>query len=137
MQSKPPTKVSLRWTENLAFVVRARDHTMVTDGDSGMGLSPVELLAASLAACMGTDVAHILARGRQGMTGLTVQLDADRSQENPHRFVRVHIHFALTGDVNQAQLERAIALSHEKYCSVWHSLRQDIALELTSSLAPA
>ncbi len=136
MQSKPPTKVSLRWTENLAFVVRARDHAIVTDGDSTMGISPVELLAASLAACMGTDVAHILARGRQGLTGLDVQLEADRAQENPHRFVRVRIHFAVTGEVNQAQLERAIALSHEKYCSVWHSLRQDIALELTSSLAP-
>jgi uncharacterized OsmC-like protein len=46
------------------------------------------------------------------------------------------IDFAVKGEVNPAQLERAIQLSHEKYCSVWHSMRQDIPLECTSSINP-
>ena len=85
--SKPPTRVSLRWTGELAFVVRARNHTIVTDGNSETGLSPVELMAAALASCMGTDVAHILAKGRQGLEGLDVEIVADRADDNPHRFV--------------------------------------------------
>jgi len=136
MTPKPPTRVTLRWTGDLAFVTRARDHAIVTDGDSKTGLSPVELLAAALAACMGTDVAHILAKGRQGLEGLDVELVADRAEENPHRFVRVRIHFDVTGEVSASQLERAIALSHEKYCSVWHSMRQDVPLEMTSTIRP-
>ena len=134
--SKPPTRVSLRWTGDLAFVVRARNHTIVTDGNSETGLSPVELMAAALASCMGTDVAHILAKGRQGLEGLDVEIVADRAEDNPHRFVHVRLHFAVKGEVNSAQLERAIQLSHEKYCSVWHSMRQDIPLECTSSINP-
>ncbi len=109
---------------------------MVTDGNSETGLSPVELMAAALASCMGTDVAHILAQGRQGLEGLDVEIVADRAEDNPHRFVRVRLHFAVKGEVNPAQLERAIQLSHEKYCSVWHSMRQDIPLECTSSINP-
>lgn len=134
--SKPPTRVSLRWTGDLAFVVRARNHAIVTDGNSETGLSPVELMSAALAACMGTDVAHILAKGRQGLEGLDVEIVADRADDNPHRFVHVRLHFAVKGEVNPAQLERAIQLSHEKYCSVWHSMRQDIPLECTSSINP-
>ena len=133
---KPPTRVSLRWTGDLAFVVRARNHTIVTDGNSETGLSPVELMAAALASCMGTDVAHILAKGRQGLDGLDVEIVADRADDNPHRFVGVRLHFAVKGEVNSTQLERAIQLSHEKYCSVWHSMRQDVPLECTSSINP-
>jgi len=131
---KPATRVSLRWTGELAFVVRARNHSIVTDANSETGLSPVELMAAALAACMGTDVAHILAKGRQGLEGLDVEIIAERADDNPHRFTKVRLNFDVAGDVNAAQLERAIQLSHEKYCSVWHTMRQDIALECTSSI---
>jgi hypothetical protein len=61
--------------------------------------------------------AHILARGRQGLEGLDVEIVADRADDNPHRFVHLRLHFAVKGEVNSAQLERAIQLSHEKYCS--------------------
>jgi putative redox protein len=133
---KPPTRVLLRWTGGLAFVVRARNHTIVTDGNSETGPSPVELMAAALASCMGTDVAHILAKGRQGLEALDVDILADRAEDNPHRFVRIRVNFDVKGDVQQSQLDRAIQLSHEKYCSVWHSMRQDVPLECTSSIKP-
>jgi putative redox protein len=83
---------------------------------------------------MATDVALILTRGRQPLRGLEVELHATRANSDPRRFVSVRIHFAVQGLVDPAQLERAIALSRDKYCSVWHSLRQDITLETTTSI---
>jgi putative redox protein len=80
---------------------------------------------------MGIDLAHILSRGRHAFRDLRVHLEAERSPEDPHRLVRVSLHFAIAGEVAAEAVERAIALSREKYCSVWHSMRQDIDLEVT------
>jgi putative redox protein len=135
--AKPTTRVALRWTGDLAFLASSRSHSIVTDGDSHLGLSPVELLGVSIAACMGTDVAHILGRGRQDLRAMDVNLEADRADDDPHRLVAVRLHFTVRGEVSQAHLDRAITLSKEKYCSVWHSLRQDLPLEVTTSIDPA
>ena len=135
--AKPPSRVSVRWTGDLAFVAMARDHAIVVDGDSHTGVSPVELLGLSLATCLGTDVAHILGRGRHDLRGLDVELVADRADDNPHRFVAVRLHFKVKGDVSQSALDRAIALSRDKYCSVWHSMRQDLPIEVTTTISEA
>lgn len=137
MAEKPPVVVTADWIDGLAFTMRSGVHETVTDGDSVSGLSPVQLLGAALAGCMATDVALILTRGRQPLRSLTVTLTGRRADRDPHRLLAVDIHFAVGGDVNPAQLERAIALSREKYCSVWHSLREDIVLETTTSIDPA
>ena len=106
---------------------------MMLDSAGVAGPSPVQALGFALAGCMATDVAHILAKGR----GLRAHLIADRSQEDPHRFVRVTLHITVEGDVPADTVERAIALSREKYCSVWHSMRNDIAFTVTREQAPA
>jgi len=137
MPVKPPTIVTAEWTGDLAFTVRAGEHVIVTDGDAVTGLSPVQLLGAALAGCMATDVALILTRGRQPLKALKVSLSARRASDDPHRVVGVQIHFAVGGDVNPAQLDRAVQLSRDKYCSVWHSMREDITLETTTSIDPA
>lgn len=137
MPPKPPVVVTAEWTGDLAFAVRSGDHAIVTDGDSRQGLSPVQLLGAALAGCMATDVALVLTRGRQPLRSLTVSLSGTRADDDPHRLLAVTIHFAVGGDVNPAQLDRAIALSREKYCSVWHSLREDITLTTTTAIDPA
>jgi len=72
------------------------------------------------------DVVHILRKGRYDLRGLKVSLVAQRAQEDPHRITSVTIEIAVTGVVPAAQVQRAMDLSHEKYCSVWHSMRQDI-----------
>ena len=97
----------------------------------------MQLLGAALAGCMATDVALILTRGRQPLKTLTVSLSARRAEYDPHRVVAVAIHFAVGGDVNPAHLDRAVQLSHDKYCSVWHSMREDITLDTTTSIDPA
>lgn len=136
MSTRPPTQVALTWTQDLAFTARAGAHEIVIDGNGTAGLTPVQLLGISLAGCMGTDVALILTRGRQPFTALQVTLEAERAAEEPRRFVRVRIHFAVAGEVTSAPLERAIALSREKYCSVWHTLRPELPLDITSAITP-
>jgi putative redox protein len=90
------------------------------------GPSPVDALAAALAGCMTTDVTDILLKGRHALRGLTSRFSADRALEDPHRFVRATLHLDVLGDVPGLAVERAIALSRDKYCSVWHSMRPDI-----------
>jgi putative redox protein len=123
---KPPVEVELTWDGDLRFRGRAGQAPVVVDSAGSAGPSPVQALALALAGCMSVDVVHILERGRQPLRGLRAHLQAERSPEDPHRLVRVDLRFDVTGEVAPDKVERAIALSREKYCSVWHSLRQDI-----------
>ena len=88
----------------------------------------MQALAFALAGCMGMDVVHILRKGRHDLRGLSISLTGERAQEDPHRFLSFELVFHVTGPIAPELVQRAIDLSHEKYCSVWHSLRQDLAL---------
>jgi putative redox protein len=123
---KPPTSLELVWTRDLILEGRSGDASIVLDSAGHAGPSPVQTIAFALAGCMGMDVVHILTKGRYELRGLKISLVAERAQENPHRITAVAMDFAVTGAVPRDQVQRAIDLSHEKYCSVWHSMRQDI-----------
>jgi putative redox protein len=128
----------MEWTRELEFLahISKHAHPLVLDSSATAGGSPVDLLAASLAGCMAMDVAYTLKKGRHSFTALRTRLVARRSADVPHRMTGVAIHFAIGGSVPPAAVERAIQLSHEKYCSVWHSMRQDIELEVTFDVKP-
>jgi putative redox protein len=126
---KPPIVAQVRWKRALVFDATSAGTSITIDGDSREGPSPMQVLVISLAGCMSADVAHILAKGRTTLRALDAEAIAERAQENPHRVTSVKIRFTVKGDVPRAAVERAIGLSHEKYCSVWHSMRQDIAFE--------
>jgi putative redox protein len=130
-EGKPPVEVELAWEGALRFRGRAGPAAVVVDSDGSAGPSPVQALALALAGCMSVDVVHILERGRQPLRGLRARLRAERAPKDPHRLVRVDLRFEVTGAIVPDKVERAIALSREKYCSVWHSLREDI--EFTTS----
>jgi putative redox protein len=125
--AKPPTIVDLTWIDALKFSGKSDKASIVLDSAGRAGPSPVQALGFALAACMTVDVTHILTKGRHVFRAISSRLIADRSQDDPHRFVRVALHFDIEGDVPSDAVARAIALSHDKYCSVWHSMRQDIA----------
>ena len=127
MTSKPPTIVDLVWIDELKFSVVSRPG-LVIDSAGRAGPSPVEALGVALAGCMSVDVAHMLARGRRPVRALRSQLSGDRADEEPRRFLRVTLHLTIEGDVPMEVVARAVRLSREKYCSVWHSMRQDITL---------
>ena len=135
---KPPVVVELRWEGHQRLAGRAGGAPVVLDGDNEAGPSPVQALATSLAGCMALDVVHVLTKGRLDLRGLGLRLVAERAPTEP-RFLRaVDLRFVVTGDVPADRVERALALSREKYCSVWHSLRPVIALTTSFEIrAPA
>lgn len=103
-------------------------HTLVMDGapdadkpDSGgqnLAPRPMETVLAGTGGCTAYDVVLILKRGRHNVQGCSVKLTAERAQTEPKVFTKIHMHFTVTGKgLPAVAVERAIALSHEKYCS--------------------
>jgi putative redox protein len=134
--AKPPVTADLTWTENLVFHATSGSVSLVTDGGSTAGPSPVQLMTIALAGCMAMDVVDIVRKGRHPLTSARCQVSGERAPEPPRRLTKVTLHFALGGDIPDAVVERAIALSRDKYCSVWNSMRQDIGLVTTFHIEP-
>lgn len=132
---KPPTVVDLTWDGSLAFTARDGTHEWVLDGRNEAGPSPVVALASALAGCMAIDTVHILTKGRFNVRSFGARLTGRRADSEPRRFVAIDLRFTLDTNAPPEQVDRAIALSREKYCSVWHSLRQDIELTTSVSIA--
>jgi len=87
-------------------------------GGQNLAPRPMELLLAGAGGCTAYDVVLILRRGRHDLRGCTVKLEADRAETDPKVFTRINMHFTVTGKgVPAAAVERAIAMSHDKYCS--------------------
>ena len=135
--AKPPTTVELIWQQELVFAGRSGHATMTLDSGGIEGPSPMQALAFGFAGCMAMDVVYMIRKGRHDLRACRVDLTGERAQANPHRFLAFDVLFTITGNVTQDVVDRAVALSHEKYCSVWHSLRQDIKLTVRSSILPA
>jgi putative redox protein len=131
---KPPTVIDLTWDRDLVFSGTSGNIGMTLDSASAAGPSPMQALAFGLAACMAMDLVHILRKGRHDLRGLRASLTGTRAEDEPRRFTAITLNYALTGGVAPEQVERAIQLSREKYCSVWHSMRQDIAFDITFTL---
>ena len=133
--AKPPTTLELVWEHDLVFGGRSGDVQMSLDSASLAGPSPMQTLAFALAGCMSMDVVHVLTKGRHDLRGLRADFTGQRAPDEPRRFTAIKLHFTITGDVPPDKVERAIDLSREKYCSVWHSMRQDIELTVTYKLS--
>src|SRR4029450_8806879 len=124
---KAPLAATLTWQSDLRFNAASGRNTLVLDGDSAAGPSPMQTFAFSIAGCMAMDVVDIIRKGRHPLRALEAQFSGDRADEPPRRFVAIRLNFFVHGDVPGAAVERAIALSREKYCSVSAALRPDIA----------
>jgi putative redox protein len=135
MDSKPPSVVELIWEHDLVFGGKAGDARMTLDSASAEGPSPMQALALGLAGCMAMDVVHVLKKGRHDLRGLRADLKGMREPEPPRRFTRFELHYTVTGSMAEDVVARAIQLSREKYCSVWHSLRQDIEFDITVAIS--
>jgi len=132
----PLISASLVWTRDLQFEARTAHTSLTIDSKGRDGPSPPEALACALAGCMAVDVVDIITKGRHPLTALTAELVAERAPDPPRRFVKVTLHLVATGDVPAAAVERALQLSRDKYCSVWHTLRQDVEFATTFEVRP-
>ncbi len=129
--SKLPTVIDLSWERGLVFSGTAGGVAMTLDSDSVAGPSPMQAVAFGLAGCMAMDVVVILKKGRHDLRGIRADLTGTRAPEEPRRFTAIALHYTITGDIPDEAIQRAVDLSRNKYCSVWHSLRQDLPLDIT------
>lgn len=117
-------KARIKWVENVCFMGESETgHAVILDGapDAGgrnLGMRPMEMLLIGMGACTSFDVVTILKKSRQPVTDCVAEIEAARADEVPKVFTRIHVHFVVTGSgLNPAQVERAVKLSAEKYCS--------------------
>ena len=122
--------VKLNWNDGLRFTgVNAGGIETVIDCDSKSGASPVELLLEALGACVSVDVVLILEKMRTPASKFEVTLEADRHGTQPRYLTSAQMSFDVWGEgIAPDKLTRAINLSIGKYCSVFHSLRDDLKL---------
>lgn len=114
----------IKWVENVMFVGESgTGHGIVLDGapESGgknLGMRPMELMALSVGSCSSYDVVTILKKARQDITSCEAEIEAKRVDATPAVFESIHLHFKIAGnDLSEKQVERAIELSADKYCS--------------------
>lgn len=117
-------KARVKWIDGKMFVGETGSgHAIVMDGapEAGgrnMGARPMEMLLLGLGGCTSFDVVMILEKGRQPVTGCEIEITAERATIDPKVFTNIHVHFIVSGhDLDPKKVERAIALSAEKYCS--------------------
>jgi len=96
----------------------APDATKPDNGGANLAPRPMETVLAGAGGCTAYDVVLILKRGRQDVRGCSVKLSAERAEVDPKVFTRINMHFVVTGKgLTSSAVERAIAMSHDKYCS--------------------
>ena len=130
----PPLLVDLEWDGELRFRGRSGDAEILMDSPPKAGPTPVQLLGFGLAGCMAMDVASILERGRLEVKSMKVHLEGARSGDHPKRLLAAELRFTIQGEIPPDRVERAIQLSRERYCSVWHSLNPDIEFKTSCEI---
>jgi putative redox protein len=123
------------WRGGLLFESGVGERVHQMDGNSKMAPSPVETLLGSLGCCAGSDVVDILTKQRTAPRKLEVDVLGTRRSEFPRRILALELSFVVDGaGLERPQVERAIALSIEKYCTVAASLAGDISLQTVLTL---
>ncbi|WP_348549265.1 OsmC family protein [Psychrobacter sp. KFRI-CH2-11] len=120
------SKASVTWQEKKAFLgVSPSGHNVQIDADKENGASPMELILLGLGGCASYDVVSILQKSRQAVTDVRCELTANRAETVPAVYTDIHMHFIVTGqDIKDKQVEKAVNLSAEKYCSASRMLVQ-------------
>jgi len=125
MSKQSPVPARVRWLDHMSFVGEsASGHSVVMDGapDSGgrnLGIRPMEMVLLGLGGCTAFDVVFILKRARQPIEDCEVVLHDERRDTPPKVYNRITLEYRIWGDnLDPAQVERAVKLSAEKYCSV-------------------
>ncbi|ROH86309.1 OsmC family protein [Pseudomethylobacillus aquaticus] len=117
-------KARIKWVENVCFMGESETgHAVILDGapEAGgrnLGMRPMEMLLIGMGACTSFDVVTILNKARQPVTDCVAEITAERADSIPKVFTKIHVHFVVTGrQLSAVQVERAVKLSAEKYCS--------------------
>ena len=117
-------KATVEWRQGVEFeITPSSGHTITTDGPessggNNAGARPMELVLMGVGGCASYDVVMILKKARQSVTSCVCQLEAERAEQPPRVFTKIHMHFVVSGqDLTESKVARAVELSAEKYCS--------------------
>jgi putative redox protein len=117
-------KARIQWAGEALFIGESGSgHAVVMDGppESGgrnLGVRPMEMVLMGLGGCSNFDVVSILKKSRQAVESCEAFLEAERAEQEPKVFTKIHLHFVVKGrSLKEAQVKRAVDLSAEKYCS--------------------
>jgi len=117
-------KAKIIWGGNAKFIAESETgHSIVMDGppDHGgknQGARPMEMLLIGMGGCSSFDVIHILKKSRQDIIDCVAEIEAERADEVPSVFTKIHLHFVITGNnLKESMVRNAVKLSAEKYCS--------------------
>jgi len=137
-------KARAKWIDAVSFVAETGSgHAVVVDGapEAGgrnLGPRPMELLLAGTVACTAFDVVWILKKARQPVEDCVVEAEAERAPEEPRVFTRIHFTYRVSGKgLKRAQVERAVKLSKEKYCSATLMLAKTAEISFSIVLDPS
>ncbi|MBK7794622.1 MAG: OsmC family protein [Betaproteobacteria bacterium] len=133
-------KARVKWNEGMSFVGEGGSgHAVVMDGapehgGRNLGLRPMELVLIGAAGCTAFDVVMILKKARQPVADCVVDAEATRADSEPRVFTRIHLRYTVAGQgLDPRQVERAVTLSKEKYCSATIMLAR--TAEITTEIA--
>ena len=132
----PTVSLSLDWTGALSFRNSAGSPAIELHSGIAGATSPPQALAYAVMACMAMDVVDVVQKGRHELRGMTVRFEGVRAETHPRRYTSMDLRFELTGTVPDHAVARAIDLSRDKYCSVWNSIRPDVALTTSFVVHP-
>src|SRR5512143_1073581 len=125
-------KATLTWDKDLIFVGRTnRGYEVEYDAQQQWGCSPTETLLLSVAGCMGIDMVSFLKKMKCEVTSYKMNIMGERNPTPPQYYTSMEMVITVKGkELTAKKLERAISLSHEKYCSVYHTLRKDMKMKV-------
>jgi putative redox protein len=128
----PVTKATLSWDRDLIFVGRTQQgYEIDFDAHVQWGCKPTDALLLSLAGCMGIDMVSFLQKMRMEIANFKIDIIGERNPTPPQYYKAVEMILHIAGkNLDPKKVERAIALSHEKYCSVYNSLRKDMDVKV-------
>ncbi|HEY2627768.1 MAG TPA: OsmC family protein [Usitatibacter sp.] len=137
-------KARIKLVDGMTFLAESETgHGIVIDaapdiGGRNLGARPMELVLIGTGACTAIDVVHILRKARQPITDCEVEVSAERASEDPKVFTKIHLHYIVTGKgLSQPQVERAVKLSKEKYCSATKMLEATVAISFDHEVREA
>lgn len=132
--AKPPNRVKLRWTgRGMEYLGNAsQGPAVILDGRSEKGPGPMDALLLALAGCMAIDVQVVLEGSRIPLEGLEVEVVGERAPSHPRRYEQIRLVYRVQGpgEEHQEKVDRAISMSRERLCSVLHTLRPDLKLDI-------
>jgi putative redox protein len=128
----PAVKTVLVWERDLVFTGSTpQGYEIEFDANAQWGCQPMESLLLSLAGCMGIDIMTILKKMRLKIASFRIEMNGERNPQPPQYYKTVEMVMHLAGkNLEPGKMERAIALSRDKYCSVYNSLRPDMKLNI-------